>query len=206
MRKMKIVYIDDHFDTEISKYMNDEYCSLPWSTEIEKEYTEVQFEYSKGYENLLNNTNVREANIVLIDNRLFEQSNAGTGKFSGKQFKLILRKLFPFVEVLIITQDEGMTGYKIIHKFSGRHGESSDEYYNRILKPELDTSIKEVLGFEALAEDLKSSEDVEKALVEKVLLSLQGENSYDDLKKADIDNLITAFKELKEGLNNERRL
>lgn len=199
MRKMKIVYIDDHFDTEISKYMHDVYCRFPWSDKIEKEYAEVPFEYSKGYESLLNNATVREANIILIDNRLFEQSNAGTGKFSGKQFKLILRKLFPFVEVLIITQDEGMTGYKIIHKFSGRHGESSNEYYNQILKPELDASIKEVLGFEELAEELKSSEDVEKALVEKVLLSLQGENSYDDLKKTDIDNLIKVFRELKEG-------
>lgn len=197
--KINIVYIDDNCDADISKYMRHEYSKEPFSSDIaiEKIYDEVTFVSSHGYESLLNNFKVRTANIILIDNRLFEEHTAGSGKFSGKQFKLILRKLFPFVEVLIITQDEEMDGHKIIHKFSGRHGESSDEYYNSYLKPVLNSAIQEVIGFEELVEELKTSEDVEKTLIEKVLLSLEGEDSFDELKKSDIDNLITVFKELK---------
>lgn len=199
MDKVKIVYIDDNCDEDISEYMKDTYIKLPLANGniIEKIYEEIRFAYSDGYESLLNNSSVREANIILVDNRLFEEHKAGAGKFSGKQFKLILRKLFPFVEVLIITQDEAMEGYKIIHKFSGRHGEDVNEYYSKQLAPILDDAIEEVIGFEELADELKSSEDVEKTLIEKVLLSLDGENSYDELKKSDIDSLIEVFNELK---------
>lgn len=63
----------------------------------------------------------------------------------------------------------------------------------------MDQAIKSVLEFEALADDLKQSIDVEKILVEKIIHSLQGDSSYDSLTKADIDNLIACFKELKDG-------
>lgn len=199
MKKIKIVYIDDSFDEAISKYMSTLYSdnAIINNVEIEKEYKETPLDCNKGYENLLCNSDVRNANIILIDNRLFEQHNAENGKFSGRQFKIILRKLFPFIEVIIVTQDEGLNGYNIIHKFSGRHGEDPIEYYNNYLRDKLDKAIEEVLNFEELAEELKKSEDVEKSLIEKVILSLEGENSYDELKKSDIDNLIEVFKELK---------
>jgi hypothetical protein len=204
MTEIQIVYIDDQIDEILSKYIEEVYCAntsveIISKQNVRKKFAEVKFEGAEGYKSLLNNAKVRSAKVILIDNHLFEERSAETGKFSGKQFKVILRKLFPFVEVLIITQDEQLTGQNIIHKFSGRHGENSDEYYKEHLNSILDEAIREVLEFEVLADDLKQSADVEKALVEKILQSLQGDNSYDSLTKADIDSLISSFIELRDG-------
>lgn len=201
MSEIKIVYIDDQIDEILSKYISKVYCSKEFIVgecrqDVEKVYDEIKFDGDRGYENLLQDAKVRSANVILIDNHLFEERTAGSGKFSGKQFKVILRKLMPFVEVLIITQDEQLKGDNIIHKFSGRHGENPELYYKGNLDVIVDSAIREVLEFESLAADLKQSADVEKVLVEKILHSLQGDNSYDGLTKKDIDELIASFKEL----------
>ena len=205
MDEVKIVYIDDHLDTVISKYMRTIYCSQNSSNKfsVKKDYAEIIFNGDEGYESLLNDSRVREANLILIDNRLFEQRDAKQGKFSGTQFKVILRKLFPFIEVIVITQDEKKQGHKIIHKFNDRYGESSDDHYNKELLPALDNAISEVISFEELSKELTHSEDVERTLIEKVLLSLQGDDTYDELRKADIDALIAAFKELEESVEGQ---
>lgn len=201
---INIVYIDDISDEILSLYMRKVYCSTPFqrfatAPEIKKEYKEVHFCGDEGYEKLLQNTTVKSANVILIDNHLFEERTVGASRFSGKQFKVILRKLLPYVEVIIITQDETLTGENVVRKFSGRHGEDANQYYQENLAPILDNAIKEVLDFEELANDLKQSSDVEKLLVDKILNSLQGDDSYDALAKSDIDSLISSFKELKDA-------
>lgn len=200
---ISIVYIDDISDEILSLYMSKIYCSNPFrrsatAPEIKKDYKEVPFRGDEGYEKLLQNTTVKSANVILIDNHLFEERTIGTSRFSGKQFKVILRKLLPYVEVIIITQDKALTGENVIRKFSGRHGENANQYYQENLAPLLDNAIKEVLDFEELANDLKQSSDVEKLLVDKILNSLRGDDSYDELTKSDIDSLISSFKELKD--------
>lgn len=109
-KKINIVYIDDNSDEILSQYMTKEYCATPFQqpdiTQIEKVYKEIRFCGNEGYEALLQNVTVKAANVILIDNHLFEERTIGTGRFSGKQFKIILRKILPYVEVIIITQDE----------------------------------------------------------------------------------------------------
>ncbi len=204
MPEIRIVYIDDQIDEILSRYISEIYCQNGFDKTgmeqtVEKIFEDIRFNGEDGYESLLQDARIRSANVILIDNHLFEERSAGSGKFSGKQFKVILRKLLPFVEVIIITQDELLVGNNIIHKFSGRHGENTDAYYHEHLDYILDNAIKEVLEFETLADDLRQSTDVEKALVDKILQSLQGDDSYDALTKEDIDNLIASFRELKEG-------
>lgn len=99
-KKINIVYIDDNSDEILSQYMNKEYCATPFQqpdiTQIEKVYKEVRFCGDEGYEALLQNVTVKAANVILIDNHLFEERTIGTGRFSGKQFKIILRKILGF--------------------------------------------------------------------------------------------------------------
>ena len=202
-KKINIVYIDDNSDEILSQYMTKVYCTMPvqrsGSTQIKKHYEEVSFDGDEGYGALLKNVTVKAANVILIDNHLFEEHTTVTSRFSGKQFKIILRKILPYVEVVIITQDETLAGENVIRKFSGRHGEDANQYYQENLAPCLDRAIKEVLDFEDLADDLIRSKDVEKLLIDKVLNSLQGDDSYDALSKSDIDELICRFKEIKDA-------
>ena len=206
-KKINIVYIDDNSDEILSRYMTKSYCATLFcrsdKTQIEKNYEEVRFCGAEGYETLLKNPTVKAANVILIDNHLFEEQTIGTGRFSGKQFKIILRKIFPYVEVIIITQDETLSGENVIRKFSGSHGEDPDQYYRDHLAPCLDRAIEEVLDFEDLADDLIQSKDVEKLLIDKVLNSLQGDDSYDGLSKSDIDKLICSFREIKDAYGHK---
>lgn len=206
-KKINIVYIDDNSDEILSRYMTKSYCTTPFyrsnTTQIEKNYEEVRFCGTDGYEALLNNPIVKAANVILIDNHLFEERTVGAGRFSGKQFKIILRKIFPYVEVIIITQDTTLSGENVILKFSGGHGENATQYYEEKLAPSLDRAIKEVLAFEDLADDLIQSKDVEKLLIDKVLNSLQGDDSYDALSKSDIDELINSFREIKDAYGHK---
>ena len=205
--KINIVYIDDNSDEILSQYMNERYCATPFhqsdAAQIEKDYKEIRFCGDEGYEGLLQNASVKAANVILIDNRLFEERTIGGKRFSGKQFKIILRKILPYVEVVIITQDETQAGENVVRKFSGRHGEDATQYYQENLAPCLNKAIGAVLDFEALADDLMQSEDVEKLLIDKVLNSLQGDDSYDALSKSDIDDLICSFREIKDACGHE---
>lgn len=199
MKEINILYIDDMIDERISKYIAEIYINEP-QDDIIKKYHEFTFNYSDGYESLLGNTAIKQANIILIDNRLFEQDQASSGKFTGKQFKVLLRKLYPFIEVLVISQFNHDDGYKMIPKFNSSAG-SAEEHYASYLRPELDKSINQVIAFEKLSDELKMSEDVKTELIERVMLSIKGDESYSTLDKSDIDQLITTFKELKEQYN-----
>lgn len=204
MSEIRIVYVDDQGDEILSRYVSQIYCSQQYTPNsggsiVNKKYSEIRFDGTKSYENLIQDARIRSANVVLVDNHLFEERTTTTGRFSGKQFKVILRKLLPFVEVIIITQDTSLVGENVIHKFSDRRGKDPDAYYTENLAPLLDTAIQEVLDFEALADDLTQSSDVEKMLIDKIINSLKGDSSYDSLTKSDIDSLIASFKELKDG-------
>lgn len=44
--------------------------------------------------------------MIFIDSQLFQNNTASNGKYTGEQFKLILKKIFPYIEVIVITQNE----------------------------------------------------------------------------------------------------
>lgn len=199
---VKIIYIDDNMDSILSRFLNKIYKKRLYTLDdgriIKKDYDEILFDNKNGYEVLFKDQAISSANIILIDNHLFEEYSATTGKFSGKQFKIILRKLFPFIEVIIITQDPNLKGDNIIKKFSGKDTNDVNKYYEDNLIPVLDMAIKRIVEFEELADDLRKSDNVDKALKDKVLESIEGNNLYDELTKSDIDELIRSFKELKD--------
>ena len=199
---VKIIYIDDNMDSILSRFLNKIYKKRLYTLDdgriIKKDYDEILFDNKNGYEVLFKDQAISSANLILIDNHLFEEYSATTGKFSGKQFKIILRKLFPFIEVIIITQDPNLKGDNIIKKFSGKDTNDANKYYEDNLIPVLDMAIKRIVEFEELADDLRKSDNVDKALKDKVLESIEGNNLYDELTKSDIDELIRSFKELKD--------
>ena len=199
---VKIIYIDDNMESILSRFLNKIYKKRIYTLDdgriIKKDYDEILFDNKNGYEVLFKDQEISTANIILIDNHLFEEYSATTGKFSGKQFKIILRKIFPFIEVIIITQDPNLKGDNIIKNFSGRDTRDANKYYEENLIPALDMAIKRIIEFEELADDLRKSDNVDKALKDKVLESIEGNNLYDELTKSDIDELIRSFKELKD--------
>lgn len=187
------MYIDDERDEAISAYLEDGYRNDKYDVR----YQEVEFDVQKGYEGLLDSPEVAAANVILIDSKLFENNNDECkGKFSGEEFRMILRKIFPFIEVVVISQNGENRDYEIIPKYRSGSSETSDKYYERVLKEKIDASIERVITFRNISKKLENNKEIEKFLVEKTMDSLNGINNYDGLTKDDIDNLIDAFKSL----------
>jgi len=91
------VYIDDELDTNISRYIVQGYKKEG----LKKIYDEIEFNNEKGYDSLINDERIKEANIILIDSKLFENDKVSSGKFSCEEFKMILKKVFPYIEVIV---------------------------------------------------------------------------------------------------------
>lgn len=189
MSEMKILYIDDVIDITLSKYLENKY---------NEDYSEYRFDCSKSYEELLNSKSVQESNIIIIDSRLFENEGA-KNKYTGEQFKIILKKLFPFIEVIVITQNP-VSEKNTLKKYNSTKIRSADEYYDSVLAPQIEALSSSIDEYRSIAEKL-SPKKYDKLLVENIKSSLKGINEYDQLKSSDIDSLIKAFKELQEKID-----
>lgn len=199
MDKVKIIYVDDDVDSNISRYLVKEYHHI----DFEKEYEEVRFNSAEGYDSLINNQLIKEANIILIDSKLFENGKVDTGKFTGEEFKMILKKVFPFIEVIVITQNELEEDYGTIKKYREGVKVTPQQFYDIKLKIALDTAIQNIQIYRNIANKLKENEGIDKVLIEKIMNSLDGSAQYDELTTKDIDEIILAFKELQGNIDGK---
>lgn len=198
MEKYKLLYIDDEIDTALSEYLDKKLPSSIKSNDITLECNELQFVPSEGYKSLLKNASVLTSNIILIDSRLFEDRTASEGKFSGEEFKIILKKYYPFIEVIVITQNGADESVKTLPKYSSDCGKAPDEYYDSVLPQCINEAIEQNRIYRNLAKRMSENDSWEPILKEKVIGTLEGTGTYDELTKEDIDTLVCAFKEILE--------
>lgn len=196
MDKLKILYIDDNPDPSLSKFL-DNYTN----NVCEFEYSDIIFNPMKGYDSLISDSAVRSANIIFIDSRLFEQRNAVKGKFTGEEFKIILKKYFPFIEVIVVTQNEIDVDYETISKYNPKSNRAPDEYYREKLPKLLDQATRNVFEFRKIASEMEKNTRWEKVMIEKITNSIKGQGTFDELTKKDIDEVIELFQELQEKMD-----
>lgn len=196
MDKLKILYIDDNPEPALAKYLD------KYENDIcEFDYSDIIFKPDEGYETLINKLEVRSANIIFIDSRLFENRNATTGKFTGEEFKIILKKYFPFIEVIVITQNDVDDGYETISKYNSKSGKNSDEYYGEKIPPLLEQATRNVFEFKKIASQMEKNTRWEKVMIEKITNSIKGQGAFDELTKNDIDEVIKIFQKLQEKID-----
>ena len=198
MEKFLLVYIDDKPEPGLARYLDQVFYSENYNIE----YAEITFDPQKGYEDLLKDDKVKSANIVLIDSLLFENRTVANGKFTGEEFKLVLKKLFPFIEVIVITQNGTDSEITKVAKYDKSCGKTIDEYYDSILPKLIDEAVSNIQQCRKLAVLVKQNDSWEVFLKEKILDALNGMNTYEELTKTDIDKLISAFKELQGDFND----
>lgn len=197
MEKYSLVYIDDNPETALSRYLDEEFKS----DNYEINCSEIIFKPEEGYESLLSDQRVCSANIILIDSWLFENRTAANAKFTGEEFKLIFKKLFPFIEVIVITQNGTDSNIRKIAKYDKSLAESASEYYASKLPKIINQAVSDIQQYRLLADLVKKNDTWEDVLKDEVIATLKGSNTYDKLTKDDIDRLISAFKEIQENLN-----
>lgn len=196
MKQIKLIYIDDKIDPVISKHL-----AMYHKDDIDVSYDEVKFDLGSGYESLIRDKRVNGANVIFIDSQLFQNSTASNGKYTGEQFKLILKKIFPYIEVIVITQNEIPEEFtSTIAKYNPKDGGSADAYYEEILNNQIDEAIKRICEYRAIVSEIKADNDTS-YIIDKINNSLDGIDTYDELKKSDIDNIVELFKKLQENLD-----
>lgn len=197
MEIINITYVDDNIDSFITDYLLEEYNFEG----IETNYSEISFKEDDDYEKLLNNNDIKIANIIIIDSSLFKEESIHN-LFTGEEFKIILKKYFPYIEVIIVSQNNCPDfEYGIIEKFkeSKRGNKTSKEYYDEKLKPFLDEAIKNILISRNILKKLNKNNNLNNILKDKIENSMNGIVEYDELTSKDINNLINEFKKMEKN-------
>lgn len=205
---LNIVYVDDRIDSILSNFLTTNYdenttsiSEFPDLTKIN--YFEVLFRPNDTYESLLHNDKIAKANIIIIDNHLFEENNRSLGSFTGREFKIILKRFSPFVETIIITQDKDINGETVVIKPSSDNDEENFEYYKKSLKPHIELCIKNLIDYKKILDQIKLSNQLDEVLIERLTSSFEGTEIYQDLNKKDIDEIVSIFNEILDEIKHE---
>ncbi len=193
-----LLYIDDRPETSLSKYLDEEYSHEKYTTQ----YADIWFKPQDGYESLLTNPKVKSADVIFVDSRLFENRTAIQGKFTGEEFKFVLKKISPYKEVIVITQNGTDGEIDMIAKYDTNSEITSTEYYSVQLKDKIDAAIANIEQYWLLYEKMNENNNWDAVLKDKVIATLTGNDAYDELTKSDIDTLVLAFKEIREKFND----
>ena len=152
---------------------------------------------------MLENDSIASSDIIIVDSKLFENEFADSkAKFTGQELKIIFATANPFIQIIVITQNNDLSKYGAIKKFattresSGQEQVEANKYYSSVLKKEIDTSIKKVEEVRRIAQLLsENSASYEKTLVvEKVNNLINKVPSYKELTDDKIDELIDLIK------------
>ncbi len=200
MENINILYIDDKIDPHITKYLD----STIEINDVNIFTNEYEFNIeSDTYKTILENEEIKKADIILIDSRLFENSHTGASKISGEEIKIILTKFFPFKNIIVISQNGTNKSLGILGKYKYSKSITPKEYYDNEWKDIIEKSIQEILIIRNINSQLKNNENIEIIVKEKIENSIAGISQYEELSKDDIDNCIKIFLEIKEICKNE---
>ncbi|GAA0135161.1 hypothetical protein YSY43_20010 [Paenibacillus sp. YSY-4.3] len=196
---INIVYIDDWIDPILNRYL-DEFCNdlnARSTYDYVFKFEEYTFRKEDNYKTLLSNNLINSANIIVIDSWLFENKNSNLSKFTGEQFKIILKKVLPFIKTIVISQNELDSVSLTIKKFKSSSSETYKQYYDENLEPVLHKHILSIIEEFEVLEQLTLDEEVDPILVESIQSTIEGIMETTLFEKEDLDELIKLFKEVK---------
>lgn len=199
METIKIVYVDDKLDPYVSKYLSslslDEYLY---------QKKEIKFSTRDSYKSMLSNQEIRMADILFLDSMLFENNAVDGNKLSGEELGFIIKKMFPFKEILVITQYQEKSEFSSLKKYNKTFGTSSDNFFKQYWEEIILQASHNIVQNRKILERLSSENYVEKMLLEKLESTMSGQVDYENLTKKDVDKLIKSFEEMRKIYEKDR--
>jgi len=193
METINIVYVDDKIDPFVSGYLS----SLS-SDEYLYEEKEITFSNGDSYESMLSIEEIRAADILFLDSMLFENNRVDGNKLSGEELGLIIKKVFPFKEILVITQHQEKSEFSSLKKYnSNTYKMSRADFFREYWDNMIIQASKKVVLNRMILNKMSSKDYVEKVLIEKLEGTMTGQVGYENLTKEDINNLIRTFEEMR---------
>lgn len=201
MKSIKICYVDDRIDLTLSEYLLN---LSKRESEFQYKYTEYIFTKEDSYQSLLDNTKLNESDIIVIDSWLFNSSEFQREKLTGEQFKIVLKKIFPYKKTIVISQNEIFDDSMTISKYrTSNKRQDSKGYYDEILMPILEKYTKECIEEKRLINKISHGSTIDSVLVSKIAKNLDGLNDETLIEKSDLDKLIDLFQEVKGKYDDE---
>lgn len=209
MDTINMVYVDDKLDPYVSEYLtllsSDEYLSSLSSDEYEYKKEEIEFSKEDSYKSMLSIEEIRTADILFLDSMLFENNGVNGNKLSGEELGFIIKKIFPYKEIIVITQHQNNSGFSLLKKYnSNTFGLSPSEFFKQYWEDTILQASHNIVRNRKILEKLSSKHYVEKMLLEKLEATMSGQVNYENLTKTDIDKLIESFEEMRKVYDEDR--
>lgn len=197
-----VVYVDNDPEIMLARYLDDKASECRTF-----KFRTVTYYPESGYKSLLNNDLVKKADILLLDNRLFAETD-GYPCLEGVEIKVFLNLIFPYKKILIVTQyDEREFNNLeyIVHKYSDEPGRDNSEasifnFYDENLEKILSKYIAEIRYTWHLIDKIKTSDIFkdDKVLIEDMIdVSNNTIPHYGRLTSEDITRFIKAIMSIK---------
>lgn len=199
METINIVYVDDKIDPYVSGYLS----SLS-SGEYLYEEKEIKFSNGDSYESMLSIEEIRAADILFLDSMLFENNRVNGNKLSGEELGFIIKKIFPYKEILVITQHQKNSEFSSLKKYNKTFEPSPAEFFKQYWEDAILKASHNIVQNRKILEKLSSKDYVEKMLLEKLEATMSGQVNYENLTKTDIDKLIKSFEEMRRIYDKDR--
>lgn len=178
-------------NVDLEKILNNK--SLFYGYELK--FTKYKFTTEDTYKTLLENKLVMDSNIIIIDSALFENGDSPLNKFTGEQFKIILRQLLPFIKTIVISQNGGKMDSTTVEKWKGIG--DLKLFYNKKLLPILSRNIFNTLEEQQILKQLSKENAFDEVLVDTIKNTSLGIIDTALFEKTDLDQLINLFNEVK---------
>ncbi|MDL9993966.1 hypothetical protein [Bacillus stercoris] len=202
-KKINICYIDDRIDNMLSRYL-DQYCKEQNQLnnfKYDLAFFEYTFENTDNYKTLLSNNIINKSNIIVIDSRLFENESSTLSKFTGEQFKIILRQILPFIKTIVISQNASSSDSLTVKKFQAtgfnNNIKASQKYYAEELAEKLYINILATIEEFEVISQLEVDNEVDPILLGTIQTTIEGIQDTALFEKEDLDKLIDLFNEVK---------
>lgn len=204
--EIKICYVDDNLDPFLAGYLDKYVRNNP-----DYKYVEYEVTPSLSYNDLLMDETINMSDILIIDSRLFEEVEYTENTLTGEELRFIIRKVFPYKEVLVISQND-TNEYDIESKFKPSspladssfemYEEEASQFYNERLLPKIIDSRRSIEATKNILNRISDKGYMSSSiLLEQIRDTIDGDNIYTELSKEDIDSLIDSFTKLRKDLN-----
>lgn len=206
-----VLYIDDSIDPYLSLYLNEYLQKDKYFAENNINLTIKEYKFkNEKYEDLLQEEEIKRANIIIIDSMLFKDQDTCNNKFTGEEFSIILKNLNSCVYVIVITQNNLLEQEKfgMIRKFVYTNDSTEEDIkkqYDKDLKSIIIDRIKQLKYDREKIKKLDENKNIDKIVVEKINNLLSGTYEYNKLSKKDIDDFIKEFKNIEDLLKEQHK-
>ncbi len=187
-KKIKVCYLDDDHDSPLTNFLK--------SKDHLFAYEEIGMDGCNSIESIISKIDEKSPDILVIDSQLYDNADASF-KITGQELELFLFNNKPFIQTIIISQNDDTESINYVKKCKTREQKNANEYYEDNLMPIISFLVFKVNRMIKINVRFSKNEIYSKWTRDMVETKLSNNDFY-NISDNKIDELI----ELIKGLEN----